>query len=449
MTKEDRVDIHHVKYDENTPKRAVFHAVKCGTDTVQKGGKEYLPKYPAEGEDDYNIRKKFSTVDRIVGEGVESLTGSVFEGEVDTSKVNPSIIPFLENIDNRGNHFNVFVRDAFEASFDGHSVILVDMPEATEQVKALRATYGAEADAMLNSRPYWTLYKANDVINWRYRVNEITHKQELELIVVKVVSTEPDGVFKTKDVTRYRVWMLEGYLVKWQTWLETKKPTVNNVGGEMTLEKEGYLPVTAIPAAIIGELDAEPKLLNESRMEVKAYQKESSFDQMEYLGLPALVLIGRDKADHGKPLAYGPSVVVDVPIEGDAKYVSPDAAHHLSFKDTILGIKKKIQGSLDTIKSDAMPQGEAETATQVVSDDRKSQARLIVWAEQLKDAVELALGFTAEFMGLGRDKGGEIVLNTAWAIAEQKALEAKKTQDDADKANIAKTKAEAAAKSNG
>jgi hypothetical protein len=168
---EDKVTIEHAKYTENTPKRAVFHAVKCGTDTIQKGGTEYLPQYPAEGEKDYTARKKSSTIDRIVGEGVESLTGSVFEGEVDTSKVNPAIIPFLENIDNRGNHFNVFVRDAFEASFDGHSVILVDMPEATDQVRALRQTYGAEADAMLNSRPYWTLYKAADVTNWRYRVN--------------------------------------------------------------------------------------------------------------------------------------------------------------------------------------------------------------------------------------------------------------------------------------
>ena len=62
-----------------------------------------------------------------------------------------------------------------------------------------------------------------------------------------------------------------------------------------------------------------------------------------------------------------------------------------------------------------------ETATKTISDDRKSQARLIVWADQLKDAVELALGFTAEFMGQGRDKGGEIVLNTAWALAKQEA----------------------------
>jgi hypothetical protein len=275
---------------------------------------------------------------------------------------------------------------------------------------------------MLNSRPYWTLYKACDVTNWRYRVNEITHKEELELLVVKVVSTEPDGIFKTKQVTRYRVWALNGATVVWQTWIETDKKGVSGEK-EYVIEKEGTLPLSAIPAAIIGELDAEPKLLNESRMEVKAYQKESAFDQMEYLGQAALVLIGRDPASIGQPMAYGPSVVVDIPVEGDAKYVSPDATHHESFKASIDNIKKKIQGSLDTIKSDAMPTGEAETATQVVSDDRKSQARLIVWAEQLKDAVELALGFTAEFMGKGRDEGGEIVLNTAWALAEQKAKE--------------------------
>jgi hypothetical protein len=52
----DSVTITHPKYDENEPKRAVFHAVKCGTDTVHKGDKEYLPQYPAETLDEYAKR---------------------------------------------------------------------------------------------------------------------------------------------------------------------------------------------------------------------------------------------------------------------------------------------------------------------------------------------------------------------------------------------------------
>jgi hypothetical protein len=436
---EDKVSIEHPAYIALAPKRSAFQAVKGGTDAIQKEGVKYLPKYPAEEPKEYEARLQSSTIDGIVSGGVETLTGTFFEGEIDTSKVNSKIIPFLENIDNCGNHLNVFARQAIDASFDGCSVIVVDMAEATEETKKLEAERGAEADKILNKRPYWVLYKANDVTNWRYRENPITKKKELSMLVIKVVTTEPDGMFKTKEVTKYRVWRLDGNSVAWELWTQGEKK------GEFVIEKRGTIAITRIAAAIMGELDDEPKLLTESRLEIKGYQKESSFDIIEYLSVPTFYTKGYEGDE---PLALGASAHVKLPADPAAEvgYAQIDAAGHDSLKGTIREIKGYIKGRLNQIESAAMPTGEQKTATEVVTEDSDKQARLLVWAEQAKDCLEQALSYTAEFMGMGIDEGGEIVFNTKWMAAEQKRKEADERKAEGELANIEKVKAEAASK---
>jgi hypothetical protein len=409
-----KVNKTHSIYDKNQPKRDLFAAVMAGTDGVRAGDKRYLPQYPGEEGAEYTIRKDASTIDGVVAEGQVGLSGKVFHGEIDTSKVNASIIPLLENIDNQGTHFNIFARRSFDAAFDGFSVILIDTPKAQGPVKSL------EDEKRQGIRPYWRLYKAKDVTNWRYVVDQATKQTRLSLLVLKECSEEPDGQFGSKEVTRYRVYRHE-QAVTVETWVQKAK----DAQGEefipempaTTLDK-----LTAIPAAIVGNIDAEPWLLNESRLEIKAYQKESSFDVIQYLQLP--VFYTKGYPDDGPTLALGAHTHIRLPLEGDVGYAQTDASGNAQLEMTVSNIKSTIGGRLDAITKEAM-QGAEETATEVVSDDSKSQARLIVWSQQLKDALERALQFTAEFMGLGSDKGGEIVLMTAWEAAKAEAKEAK------------------------
>lgn len=434
---DDKVNIEHPKYSELRPKREAFAVVKGGTDAIQAAGKTYLPMYPAEGTTEYQARLKASTIDGIVAGGVETLTGTFFEGEIDVEKVNPKIKPLLENIDNCGNNLSVFARNAIDASFDGCSVIVVDMPAETENTKQLKAVLGAEADKKLNARPYWVLYKACDVINWRYRENPVTKIRELSLLVVKVVAAEPDGEFRTKDVTRYRVWRLnELGTVNWQLWREDKKGEQS----ELVLEDGGTIDITRIAAAVMGDLTDEPKLLTEARLEIKAYQKESSFDQIEYLSVPTFYTKGYEGEER---LALGASAHIRLPAEAAAEvgYAQIDSEGHDSLKGTIREIKDYIKSRLNYIVSSAMPAD--KTATEVVTEDKDKQARLLVWAEQAKDAIEQALSYTAEFMGMGVDEGGEVVFNTKWKIAEEKAKEAEERKAKSDEANIAATMAKA------
>ena len=422
----DKVSKQHPDYIGLQDKRGAFFAVKGGTDAIRKEGVKFLPKYPAESDTDYQERLKQATIDGLVQGGVESLTGAVMDGPIDVSKVNSAITPLLDNIDNRGNTFDVFARDVFDASFDGCSIVVADMPMLDEQGKQTQAVYGAEADKMLDLRPYLVLYKAQDVINWRFRINPVTKQLELTLLVVRVISEEPDGEFGTKNVTRYCVWRM-GTAVTWEHWIQPEKDS------DPVLEKSGTIATaTRIPARIIGKLNADPKLLVESRLEIKAYQKESSVDTIEYLSVPLMCFIGRTDGV-GEAMPYGPSSFVDVPIGGDAKFVQIDAAGLDKLKGTIDDIKAEIKARLNYTASAPMPE---KTATQSVIEDKDKQARLIVWAEELEDG--LAGSLDDMCMLIKAKENNLIELMTAWKKAEIAAAEQKEVDAELHKATVAK-----------
>src|SRR5438128_10331978 len=54
------------------------------------------------------------------------------------------------------------------------------------------------------------------------------------------------------------------------------------------------------------------------------------------------------------------------------------------------------------------------TATEKLLDSIQETSALQVRATQLKDGLELANGFTAQYLGLGEDKGGSVNLGATW-----------------------------------
>ena len=127
MTEEkDIASATHPMYDALEAKRDVFRAVMGGTDSMRAAGKRLLPQYPAEDPKDYDIRLQSSTIDGLVQGGVESLCGNVFDGEINTTDVADKLKPWLENIDNQGNSFNIFARNVFRESFTGIVAVMAD-----------------------------------------------------------------------------------------------------------------------------------------------------------------------------------------------------------------------------------------------------------------------------------------------------------------------------------
>lgn len=408
MDNKNKVSTEHPKYQGLVARRRAFAAVAGGTWSMREAGKAVLRPFPQER--DYDARLQASTIDGIVKGGIESLTGAVFAGEINTSGVVTALTQYLDNIDNRGNTFSVFAREAFEAAFDGCSVILADMPMVDDEGRQIQAIYGAEADRRLGLRPYLVLYRAADVINWRYRVNPVTKVTELSMLVVRVVSEEPDGDFGTAMVTRYSVWRLDGNRVVWERWEKAGEKDEYMIAATGTLAN-----ATRIPARVVGSLTDEPKLLVETDLEIKVFQKESSFDTVEHLqGSPTFYTKGYEGED---TLCVGADVHLKLPTDGDAGYVKLDAGGHESLKATIDAIKAEIKARLNYTVTEAVAE---KTATQANIEERDKQSRLVVWAEQLKDALEGALDDMAMLINAPQENKIEMV--SVWSLASERNL---------------------------
>lgn len=417
----DKITTRHRDYDTHARLRDVFEAVKGGTDSIRKGRESWLPKYPAESSVDYEARLCSATIDGIVQGGVDVIAGSVFYDEIDTSKIHQAILPLTENIDKQGNSLNVFCRNAFKESFDGFSVIIVDAAPAAGAVRSL------EDERRLGLRPYWRMYRAADVWNWAFDADPISKQRRLQMIVFREVVAERSGRFLSKNAVYYRHWFIEGEQAKWELWKE-----VGSAGsGDATLEGSGVIGVmTELPVAFIGDVNDPPKLLLESRLEIKGYQKESSFDIIEYLSVPTFYTKGYEGEER---IAIGASAHVKMPVAGEVGYAQIDSSGLESLKATIASIKETIRGRVNEMVNVTVEAGGEETATAATIKDRDKQARIVVWADELKDAIERALQFTGQFMGLGDDGAGEITLRTKWfAMAEQAAALNRIVTDDQD-----------------
>lgn len=414
MQEKDNVSARHPSLERTDKARKVFKDVCAGTVAVRSAGTTYLRKFPAELDESYKDRLNVSTFFNVTSKTVNIMTGLVFQNEIELGADVPGQIKNLtENIDNKGNHLNVFAREAFYKSFEGLSLILVDAPDAQNIVSL-------EDERRLQLRPYWVRYEADDIINWRTRINPVSKSTELSLIVLREVTREQSGRFLSKDVTRYRVLFLnEQNQVAWELWKETKAN--ENAPPELGLEAKGVIEkVSAIPVAVIGEFEAYPPLLDLALDNIRHYNKQSNYDNLLALAcIPVPFTKGLEKKE-GQVLAFGSDILMNLSEKGEFGWATIDAGAFEALREDL----KTVENQMALLGLSMLSEKGAAvevTATEALLNSISETAELRVMATSLKDAIELCLGFTAEYLGLGRDKGGSITLGTAWT---QVAIEA-------------------------
>lgn len=408
--KKDIVTLEHPDYTATAPMREVFEDVCDGTSALRAKHKTYLPQFPLEHDEDYKARWMSSTLLNVTQKTVETMCGLVFQKDITLGDDVPQkIIDIAENIDNQGNHLNIFCRNVFEESFDGWAAILVDSPATVASDLADQKTKGL--------RPYWRMYEACDVINWDYQVNPVNHKNELSLVVFRECSTVPAGRYLRNEVTRYRTFFLENGSVYYrvdeeQTDDKTKEKKIVEIVPDTRLDA-----VKAIPVAFVGEPGDEPVLMDLAYTNLKFAQKESDLDNIVHMTcVPLKYSVGISAEEFGK-----------VAISGATMFhlgTNPGAAINI-VEVTGASIDKARQ-RLEDFKADMAMLGLAMlasnrrananvTATEKLLDTIKETSTLQVRAIQLKDAIEAALGFTAQYFNLGDVGGGSITLGATWS----------------------------------
>lgn len=414
MEKKDNVGQKHPQYDAAAQARKIWQDVADGgTLKLRKERKTYFPQFPKEDEADYKYRCDTSTVFNLTRKTRDVMVGLLFQEPIELEGDVPAQMETLwEDTDNRGTHGDVFWREAATAAFEGYAVILEDAP--------VEKARDAGEEKVLGLRPYSILYRADDVWNARYRINPVSKRRELEMIVLRSITDEPDGQFLVKPITRFLHIQadLQGK-VTWERFIEKKKEE----GGEVEYIDDGngvFEKQDSIPVAILRELWALPPFIDIALKNIEHTQTYSDYKHIIHKTcVPFPVRKGYEPPKDNEPTTN--SVVIDVPIDGDFSFAEVAGSSIEAVRTSLIDNREDISLMGLSILADKTAKVDL-TATEALLNNIGETAELRVLGRATQDAIETSFGFRAKY--LGQKDGGSIVMGTAWNKAEREAEKA-------------------------
>ena len=304
-------------YTEMAAAWKIVRDVSGGTKRMRAAREIYLPREPGELDPAYQRRLDRAVLFNGYKKTRGGLTGLVFKRDpVIGDDVPANIVKDLENIDLAGTHIDVFAKELFEDSFEGHAFILVDMEKALPE----GATAEDERDAGL--RPYCVRYKVDQAVNWK--TSRINGEEHLIQITFRECSYESDGEFGEKEVTRYRTFRRNpDGTVTWELKLLQKTDSGED---SFILVGEGTTKLDLIPVAIVygkrlGLMKSEPPLLDLAYLNIAHWQEYSDYRHLlHYAQVPMLLRKGANKEQQA--VVPGAGTTLDVPDGGDVRWCS-------------------------------------------------------------------------------------------------------------------------------
>jgi hypothetical protein len=157
-----------------------------------------------------------------------------------------------------------------------------------------------------------------------------------------------------------------------------------------------------------GFLESTPPLLDLGYLNITHYQVMSDhLHALHKASVPILVRIGVVGGDDGAAIIVGPNTALDVPTDGDVKYVEHSGSALGQTREQLQDLKADM-----AIMGLRMLQHEtraAETAEAKRIDKAEQDSALSTAARGLQDGLERAVAFHAAFLGL--PEGGSVAVN--------------------------------------
>lgn len=396
-------------YDRMAPAWQMVDDILAGPATIRSKGEAYLPKYSAEGDLEYKRRLKQAPWQPEFADILLTLSSKPFSREVALREgASERIQGLAEDIDGRGNNLTAFARPVFQSAIaKGMHAILVD-----NTGRGTARTVAEERQAGV--RPYWVSIRPEDVLAL---YTDFVKGREVPVHVrLREISVEREG-FGEKEMERVRV--IERAAIPKQpgqaqdygppTWTLYEKTTDDT--GKVSwpkIDDGAYAPLTEIPLVLYwtgkreGAQFARPPLDALADKQIELYRALARQDEiLTYAGSPMLCGTGIQPPAKGQaPMEVGPKRVLFAPpgVEGKATgwgYVQPDAAN-------LTEIRESVKALVDDIRRLGMQpltqRTGGITATASGIEGAKAHSAVQAWALGLKDALEQAFVFTAQWL---------------------------------------------------
>jgi len=395
---------------EMTPAWDLVRALLGGTAAMRKAGARYLPQWPKEQIDSYRDRLNTAVLFPALSRSVTTLAGKPFSKPLTIGDDVPERLrEWSEDIDLEGRNLHAFASDCMEHAVGyGLGGILVEYPRATEAPASAAGVRTMADEARAGLRPYWIMIHCWQVLGWRaqrvggmWKLTQLRLMEEVE---------EPAGEFGLMCVPQVRV--LEPG--KWRTFRKMKTAT----GAEQwERADEGVTTLKDIPfvpfyGTRLGFMLGKPPLLEVAHLNVAHWQSASDQQTLLHTArVPILCAVNVSdtvsQSGEVKPweMTVGSGAAVRIVGDGaDLKYVEHSGQALAAGKDDLAALEERMrQAGAELLVIDTKL-----TATQVASENAVGMCALQKIAQNLEDAIDRALGLTAQFVG--EATGGHVTL---------------------------------------
>ena len=370
-------------------------------------GEMYLPKFPQETDDDYDARLASTWLFDGVGKTIEDLSGKVFETPVQLSETNTDLDMWAYNVDLQGRDLAQFARDVFDqAQASGISFIMVDAPARGELTRA-QAQAG-------NFRPYFVNLSIEEIVGYKTMV--IDNAPTLTQIrVMETVTEESDDEFDPAIIEQVRVLTLpveDGRIVgtvnvrlyrkdgdeQWRIYEEFATGMPRIYVAACDLGRDGYMKAKP-PHARLAEINLahwrsqsdQANIMHHARAPMKYFHGYSREDLEAFTeGAGYAFYSSNENAKIGV-----------IEHSGAAIDAGRTELKDMEFQMQAMGLQLIISRT------------GSSTATGDLIDEQKVNSRLGMWADNLKDTLELAFSWMSEMAGISADI--DVIINKDFA----------------------------------
>lgn len=392
-----------------------------GGKAVRKAGREFLPQFPDEKAEQYELRLKNSKFTNIFRDISEGLASKPFEKDItvedsiledgdkknNTIPVPKEISDFIKDVDGEGNNLTNFAGDVFfNGIVYGIHWIFVDFPESTDELLSV-------ADAKeKNLKPYWFNILGKNVLEVRrdaskskkrivyFRYQEPSFDEENKKIREYILERDEKG----EERVKYEVFKVEK----------------DEYGIEKTVsENSGYMSISYIPVVpfITGRRDGtsfkiHPPMEDAADLQEVLYRNESQLEYIKMLaGYPMLSTNGTKKpvGKDGKTIEktkIGPGrILYGIPDDagngGNWKYLEPNANTMEFLKKDAEGMKTDLR-ELGRQPLTALSTQLTTTTTAIAAG--KAKSAVSVWTLTLENVLSQCLKITMDWMNITQTK---------------------------------------------
>lgn len=368
---------------------ATGRALMGGTKAMRAAGEAYLPQFPAESPEAYRARLNSSFLFNGYKKTVMDMTGRVFAKSVEIK--GEDLAEEEQNIDMQGRDLSAFARDVFESALGGAGItfVMVDAPKREGEVTQ------EQANAQ-NLRPYLVHVPVEEVLGWKtVNVGSKTVLSQWRMLET-VEEDDPEDEFSSVTVDQVRVLTrtVGGVSVRLY-----RKAAQSDKWAQVDEFMTGAREITVAPFYVnrTGFFMAEPPLQDLADKNVEHWQSAS--DQrniLHFARVPILHATGRED-DEPLTISAGTATVSRDPqaklewVEhsGAAIAAGRDDLKDLEFQMQVLGLQLLV--------------AQTETATGAALDAAKETSQLGMTADNLKDALEMALRWFTMYQGSERE----------------------------------------------